>query len=369
MTTSTLHNYHDVNGAFIAPRTGFTGYTPDGALTPRKPDICWYDGWGVISGTVALLPFMELQTVYDTVAQPIYSQECMDYGFGDHDPENCYNFTLGWLPGWSYALWRGDALGIGVRSKDSVFSFSIPTLMCPSDPVQNPWLWGRPLFNYSGCIGDSMLNTNETLLNNRGFYGGGCGYKNNRAFRTMASLQDGTSNTIMFGEITIGDTLYSDKVKGGTVVLAASEADVVRVPSACLARGVNPTDKGKLVGTNFLMMPKGSNVFNGGSTMSAFQTILPPNSASCVTEDGFYHNGHGESITSSGSYHPGGANIVMGDGSVRFVADSVDCGDTNWDVRVGSATYGTDGSQPTGKSPFGVWGAMGTIAGGETKSL
>ncbi len=48
----------------------------------------------------------------------------------------------------------------------------------------------------------------------------------------------------------------------------------------------------------------------------------------------------------------------MADGSVRFVSDTIDCGDLS--------AVSTKG---TGKSPYGVWGAMGTPAGGETVSM
>ena len=45
------------------------------------------------------------------------------------------------------------------------------------------------------------------------------------------------------------------------------------------------------------------------------------------------------------------------DGSVRFVSDSVDTGNTSLPPVV------------IGASPYGVWGAMGTAAGGEVASL
>jgi hypothetical protein len=44
----------------------------------------------------------------------------------------------------------------------------------------------------------------------------------------------------------------------------------------------------------------------------------------------------------------------MGDGSVRFVSETIDAGSPN--------SYAVT----TGKSPYGVWGAMGSPAGGET---
>ena len=69
------------------------------------------------------------------------------------------------------------------------------------------------------------------------------------------------------------------------------------------------------------------------------------------------------------SQHPGGVNVAMMDGSVRFVTDNVDTGDLN---QPSIRKYESDHSfQPYGggKSPYGVWGAMGTREGGESKSL
>jgi prepilin-type processing-associated H-X9-DG protein len=68
------------------------------------------------------------------------------------------------------------------------------------------------------------------------------------------------------------------------------------------------------------------------------------------------------------SYHRGGVNAVMFDGSVTFVEDNVDAGDPN--ASPGAARSGsTDPLSYRGQSVWGVWGAMGTHAGGEVKSL
>ena len=60
---------------------------------------------------------------------------------------------------------------------------------------------------------------------------------------------------------------------------------------------------------------------------------------------------------SAQSNHSGGVNVGLADGSVRFVSDTVDCGNLN-------ARY-----VRSGKSPYGVGGAMGSPQGGETVSL
>jgi hypothetical protein len=57
------------------------------------------------------------------------------------------------------------------------------------------------------------------------------------------------------------------------------------------------------------------------------------------------------------SNHPGGVNAGLMDGVVRFISDTINCGDQN----AAAAKWGP--------SPFGVWGAMGTPDGGETVSF
>ena len=92
-----------------------------------------------------------------------------------------------------------------------------------------------------------------------------------------------------------------------------------------------------------------------------FWSIMPPNAPTCA-------RGNENSVRSTASsYHSGGVNVCMGDGAVKFVSDTVNCGDLSKD------TYEVvnDKSRPQdygGKSIYGVWGAMGSAAGGETTS-
>ena len=91
--------------------------------------------------------------------------------------------------------------------------------------------------------------------------------------------------------------------------------------------------------------------------------MLPPNSPTCAiggSEDG--------TKVSASSYHSGGVNTCFGDGSVRFISDTVDCGDQSDDFY----NKVNDKGRPQdygGKSVYGVWGAFGTMAGGETVAL
>ena len=59
------------------------------------------------------------------------------------------------------------------------------------------------------------------------------------------------------------------------------------------------------------------------------------------------------------SSHPGGVNIARLDGSVAFISDDIDCGEQ-------SSPAPTEIEMKSGvESPYGVWGALGTIDGGE----
>jgi prepilin-type processing-associated H-X9-DG protein len=65
------------------------------------------------------------------------------------------------------------------------------------------------------------------------------------------------------------------------------------------------------------------------------------------------------------SFHPGGANVAMFDGSVRFISDDIDTGD----VFVDDDRLLDTNQAVEGKSTYGVWGALGSINGGEAASL
>jgi len=100
----------------------------------------------------------------------------------------------------------------------------------------------------------------------------------------------------------------------------------------------------------------GGNTWDGQMEYNGFNTVIPPNGPSCVNMG---TSGSGDSIHGvlpPRSRHTGGVHCLFADGAVRFLSDNIDSGNL--------AT-----PNPTsGRSPYGLWGALGTRDGGEATS-
>jgi hypothetical protein len=177
----------------------------------------------------------------------------------------------------------------------------------------------------------------------------------------MGSIADGTSNTIAISEVTIcnptgtpatGGSIKGNSTRGsGTAWTTYDAATRTTNVHGCWA-----TKSGN----------EYNNIWNGGGssdpgglwadcklTSVGFSTILPPNGPSCNGT-----NTADDVIITPSSYHIGGVVVAgMADGSVRFINETIDAGNP---VTGNVVTSGT--------SEFGVWGAIGTIDGGEVKS-
>ncbi len=88
-------------------------------------------------------------------------------------------------------------------------------------------------------------------------------------------------------------------------------------------------------------------------------TILPPNREICSRGN----NTFAEGLYGPSSRHQGGCHILMGDGAVIFMTDSIEAGDSTQ----GNVWHNGMGPRAPGSmSPYGLWGALGTRASGET---
>ncbi|MDD3587563.1 MAG: DUF1559 domain-containing protein [Thermoguttaceae bacterium] len=321
-----LHNYLDAHKVFPPTRIG------SNPLDSANGDENIILGTGLIS----LLPFCEQQARYDL------------YVAGTDSSGKTTNVGGGATVGGQY-VWRG----------------TIPYLGCPSDSLS-----GTPSFcgeavrtSYVCSVGDSYYSLYVYTRDvSRGFFGGGFGSGKQTSThvpcyycRSEADIIDGLSNSIAMSEAVTGRDYNDARIKGGM-----RQAFPVSTPGnnakACAAErsATEPefyTTPATVTGTR----PRGSGFQLAYTANFIFNTILPPNSPSCHSGN----DGSSSGFYSATSEHRGGANALKADGSVAFVSETIDCGNLATET---TASF-------IGESPFGVWGAMGTIAGGESKSM
>jgi prepilin-type N-terminal cleavage/methylation domain-containing protein/prepilin-type processing-associated H-X9-DG protein len=228
---------------------------------------------------------------------------------------------------------------------------SIPALLCPSDvntaPDSNSQ-WGRTSYHINR--GDLiLLGYDWAQRRGPGVTGvsSGWGTPNpSYQYLRMKDITDGTSKTIMLGEVRIGDA-SNDSRQG-----ALGNKNPVNIDTP-------PSDCNALIqsdGTYSSAWSNSGNIVGGKwsdaqAIYTSFWTIAAPNYARCSRWD------EANVILPASSYHPGGAMMTHVDGSVRFYSDEIDAGDPTA-AHVGDKFY-------TGPSQRGVLGALGTISGGE----
>ncbi|MBQ9371366.1 MAG: DUF1559 domain-containing protein [Thermoguttaceae bacterium] len=238
---------------------------------------------------------------------------------------------------------------------------SISAFLCPSDgnSVKPSTATGRN--NYACSVGDST--TCSAARNNamqdashtkrRGVFVNGL-----LAGKTVLSaIKDGTSNTMGFAEIavTLNPTDNPDETDEEVATGVAHLSGMYdQSPSACLAfRGSDG-----LLTSSKTYAVKGLHWSDAGGASSNFCAVLPPNSVSCAGTNIGKRKNNCEAIylIAAGSSHSGGVNACMMDGSVHFISDTIDVGDTNF----------IDSQNARGASKHGVWGAMATPRGKES---
>ncbi|MBU6174375.1 MAG: DUF1559 domain-containing protein, partial [Planctomycetes bacterium] len=179
-------------------------------------------------------------------------------------------------------------------------------------------------------------------------------------YKTMGAISDGTSNTIVFSErVAHNANNFNDgtfKTATGSELVTRFEAQQLTIqtsPSSCLARAIgNRWAPGTQLKARFGILWT-----DGQAERTGFNTVLGPNKPSCFGDT----NNAADSnvvVLPASSMHTGGVNIVSMDGAVRFISDGIDTGNT---AAIDTA--------PTGPSLYGVWGALGTISGGEVAAI
>jgi prepilin-type processing-associated H-X9-DG protein len=327
------HNMHDTQGHF--PKAQYSKNLCE------DPFLAGRSAWVGLSGSgrdyrhhlsfmVELLPFIEQNTLYETIA----SQATANITDGN----GASNF-------WNPSRTTGGG-------NPTPWTAKIASIVCPSTPYKPTDISQLGGTSYRACRGDIVKNQRGVFIASTG-----------TAVVDMAGISDGTSNTILFGESVIGSFDSQNKMKGGLVFNvsdAPSESGLgttpTQNPKACWdLRGsggdYNTTGYTSSSGSDLLGRRWGS----AHPVYTWFFATIPPNGPSCSADSG--PNQWGLLATVS-SQHSGGANVALADGSVRFISETIDSK---------TANYGT--TQPTNyqsDSPYGVWGALGSKNGGES---
>ena len=312
-----LHNYNDSNGKLPPSRSCFNNFDAGSGATNRT------SGW--IGTTFFLLPYFEQTARYDIIVT---------------DSKD--------MPARSMPFLERPA-----------YQGAIPTLHCPSDSAASKPSTALGMTRSSIMVshGDGMWHNNHPDWGEadiRAKVGGRGMFAPDTKKRSMGFCSDGTSNTIAASEA-VGDDNWSRQLKGGiypTTTIYNTSLDRC-VPAPCLTESRDPADPKQLrAGSNSWR----ALFFTDGRTANAgFSTTLPPNSPSCAYNYGVSAENDAWGTYAPNSHHSGGVNAVFMDGSGQFITDAIDCGNPN------------DPSPWEGRSPYGVWGAMGTPQGGESK--
>lgn len=162
----------------------------------------------------------------------------------------------------------------------------------------------------------------------------------------VRDIIDGTSNTIAVGERDLGSPTNLHDGRGRVASVVATS------PAECLKL----TSNGRyLASVAVLSELRGERWASGHPFYSVFLTAVPPNGPSCAASAPPSGPSVGGWFTAS-SLHTGGVQVLMCDGAVRFVNDNINVGNLK----------ATEPDKNTGASSYGIWGALGTMVGGET---
>ncbi len=351
-----LHNYHSSYNLLPQYQGGSGGLPISVSFDP----IVGVDA-NALSIFVGLLPFIEQQALWEQISSPLV------------DP-----ISGGIFPAMGPTPYKRLASHSVTRYEP--WLTEIGTLRCPSDPG-----FGLPAHartNYAACLGDSAMVNHSPLVPGLGRWPedvnaavaarGSCrGAFVARQFTSFSDLRDGLANTILVGEINtdLGDEDIT------TQLSVVDLPDVAINPNFCYDQGYRDPARPRFWGTNSTAVEidyrRGHAWALGLHLCTGFNTILPPNQGMCGSIGSVVSRLMG-GVTPASSRHQGGAHVLLADGAVRFVTDSIEAGssstttvfvDMNGDGNLSDSSAAP--YQAGSRSPFGLWGAMGTRASSE----
>ena len=335
-----LHNYHSTYKAFPLGQGGTSG--PDITAGENLTDRTVQHNNARLSAHVPLSPFMDQTAAWNQIKSPMQVPGTTNV-FAAMGP---YPWCLVYPP------WLSQNT----------------SLLCPSDgqePASDSFAATNYVFNWGDNGRGNNVRPSSVL--NRGMFLAG------RTLR-MTDMRDGSTQTILASEASRYD---GTRRLGGSA--AWNVTDLATDPrTACLATvdANRPTFYANAIQTHAAAgLARGQRWQDGGVIFTGFNTILPPNSPSCVEGaplettaaqpgEPWGNPSGGEaniSVFSASSTHSGGVQAVFGDGSVSFINETINA--TTANALPAMPAAGAAGQR--GISPYGVWGALGTRDGGE----
>ncbi len=299
-------------------------YTPGSPYGDSRPaygdtvDGVAYPGTGGLSAYVPLLPYLEEASTYNKIGP--------------------------------------TPVNLNDGSTTSPYVRRIPQILCPSDPPTNDIsVFGQSnyVFSYGdkcdGLADDATVSLTAVNSNSgnalkaqgqRGLFG-----LNSRT--RSGQVTDGLSSTIAISECT-------RPTGSGNTATNGADANTnwnTNNPSNCKASYMGAGGWSGSAATAIISRDRsmGTKWANGRFGYAGFNTILQPNYGAC------------NAYTFTGtqpprSRHGGGVLSAFADGSVTFISENIDAGNpaASWPAK------------PTSPSPYGVWGQLGTMTGGES---
>jgi len=361
--------YHEAFAQFPVQLSGTDGSIAAGQDNDRRLSIF-----------VGLLPFLGHNAVWDEIHTTRDLDDSFYYSMGMESSD------------WDFEELMEEETGEGETSDESPqpwvaggpepfvegyepWQWEFSLYRCPSDPGMGRPSYGR--INYAACFGDGMVAADSgpfKEVNGVFVYDETLAEQTDAAMRgvfvprvvtRLSDVTDGLSNTIMLGEMAtdLGDRdNRTNPIVGPGLELRdhpnwardhAKLIDPQRPQFWAVEEVATELELASDTGRGFRWA-------DGMPLYSGFNTILPPNREITLAQD----QDDSWGVLTASSRHQSGVHVCFADGSVRFITDSIDTGDTRR-----SSVYPGSPNPPGSKSPYGLWGALGTRSSGELNLL
>ena len=306
-----LHNYHSTHNAFppgrMSPdwiRNGVlqNNYTSYGGVNSSTPGE-WTGFWSV---HCHILNYMEQVNAY-----------------------NAMNFSA------ALSGTMQSAAGAIVNPNYTAFILTQNAFTCPSDPAGGSGPGGdnnyRANFGGSSPYAGGQARPNNTV---GGITGGNGAFTIGQSV-SIASMTDGTSNTVVMAERTKGSGSFAAPGRGDSIIVsgvtlgfADGPTDSDRLMQACNIQPAQSAffyQQGRYVASPGFQLQFSDGWGFAWYVATLYNHAAPPNwrGWDCGLGTSIVDVPSEHAIVSARSQHPGGVNAMLGDGSVKFIKDSV----------------------------------------------